>query len=190
MISTTQNSVHSPSNVPDAGFHAAPSLPTAFRYALSPTTSFHCLADRIVSLFRDSHDDLLTTRLTSPSSVMRTRSRVSSAAPAPSPPPVLQLKAPITQTSGMPEQPSRPPSQSFQKSSFLTFQSNEGLELRVHVAGAPKLLVGDAETAFNMAQVNGYFKEQSPQEPPQRSGRVASMTRAGMHSPGIYLLFL
>jgi hypothetical protein len=106
---------------------------------------------------------------------MRKKSRVSSIAPAP----VLDLKTSTSLSSGMPDPPS-PPSESFQKSNFLTFQNNEGMELRVHVSGAPTLLLGDAADAFNMAQVNGYFKEQSPQEGPQRAGRVASMTRTGM----------
>ena len=117
----------------------------------------------------------MSTALSTASLVMRTKARVPSATPAP----VLRLKYPDS-SSGMPDQPPRPPSDSFRNSNFLTFQSNEGLELRVHIAGAPQLLTGDAETAFNMAQVNGYLKEQSPQEPIQRGGRVASMTRSGM----------
>jgi hypothetical protein len=107
---------------------------------------------------------------------MRTKTRVSAASPAP----VLRLKYPDSPTFGMPDPPPRAPSDSFRKSNFLTFQSNEVLELKVRIAGAPQLLIGDAETAFNMAQVNGYFKEQSPQEPLHRGGRVASMTRSGM----------
>lgn len=121
--------------------------------------------DRAGSLFRDPPS---TARLSAP--VMRTRSRVSSVAPAP----VLELKTSTSLSSGMPDP--HPPSRSF----FHTFQSNPGKELRMHIPGAPTLLLGDAETAFNMAQVNGYFKEQSPQEGPQRAGRVASMTRAGI----------
>ena len=110
---------------------------------------------------------------------MRTKIRVASASPAP----VLRLKHYDSPTFGMPDQPARASSDSFKKSNFLTFQSNEGLELRVHIAGAPQQLIGDAETAFSMAQVNGYFKEQSPlspQEGAHRGGRVASMTRTGM----------
>jgi hypothetical protein len=113
---------------------------------------------------------------------MRKKSRVSSIAPSP----VLDLKtsATLCVSSGMPD-PSSTPSESFQKSNLLPFHGNEGMELRVHISGAPTLLLGDAADALNMAQVNGYFKEQSPQEGPQRAGRVASMTRTGMQIPTV-----
>ncbi len=89
----------------------------------------------------------------------------------------------------MPTQ-ARAVSDSSQGPCSLKFQSQEAFELRVHIAGAPELPIGDAETACDMAQVNGYFKEQSPQEPPHRAGRVASMTRSGMQESSGYLLML
>ena len=52
---------------------------------------------------------------------------------------------------------------------------------------------GDAQVEeYNMAQVNGYAREQSPLSPPElqrnNTGRVASITRTGTHCRLVYLI--